>query len=175
MFCPLSPRTEALVPDSRVPVETFANPPGVPPLNNHVAVRRVARRFILSDFGKRDHVAGRQILLHELKVTAGTNNVGDLVVFRTYCRANSIGIAEANAFSRTACNRLSVNLRIAAAVACEVNIFAVRRECGLCINTAARRELSEILSVGIQQIYLLHKRPRRQSADLQKAGCRRFC
>jgi len=65
-----------------------------------------------------------------------------------------MAFAEDNAFSRTACNRLSVNLRIAAAVACEVNIFAVRRECGLCINTAARRELSEILSVGIQQINL---------------------
>ena len=94
-------------------------------VNNHVAVRRVARRFVLSDFGKRNDVAGSQILLNQLEVAACANDIGDLVVFRTYRRANGIGISEADTLGRTAHHRFSVNLRVAAAVACEVNIFAV--------------------------------------------------
>ena len=99
-------------------------------------------------------------------MAARANDISDLVILRTDRRTNGVGITKADAFSGTARNRLSIDLRIAASVAREVNIFTVRRECGLCIDAAACGELSEVLTVGIQQLNL-------RAAVLRQCHCQR--
>ena len=56
-------------------------------------------------------------------MAARANDISDLVILRTDRRTNGVGITKADAFSGTARNRLSIDLRIAASVAREVNIF----------------------------------------------------
>src|SRR5438552_8910769 len=143
----------------------YTTAPHLRRVDDELAVRRDARRFVERTLGQDLHLSRREILQRDVEASAVATNEHEALAVRQMSRRNVVAPVVRHAFDRTRGERQPIDLRAAASIRREKYRTAVRSKVRLGVDAAGARETLHVAAIGVDEIEL-------RAAVLRQRDCK---